>query len=131
MKTRILFFVCTVFFSIPFASAQSQSPDVSVLEGYWKLDMTPENPSDSNFAQMIITSTKDNQIQGSFYRDGVSMKEGRINTQTGVIHAALVSQDNSGKYNTSFYYEDGKLYGTTHSLSRDFLSVWTASKVAE
>ena len=131
MKTRFLLFVCTVLFSMPFACAQNQSADVSELEGYWKLDMTPENPSDSNFAQMIITSAKDNRIKGSFYRDGVSMKKGRINTQTGVIHGALVSEDNSGKYNTSFYLKDGKLYGTTHSLSRDFLAVWTASKVAE
>ncbi len=126
------FITCLILFITMYPlTAQSEAPDTAVLEGNWKLDMSPENTSDTNFAKMVITSADGNEIQGTFYRDGVAIQEGRINTQTGVIYGALVSGDNSGTYNTSFYYKDGKLYGTTHSLSRNFLSVWTATKVSK
>ena len=42
-----------------------------------------------------------------------------------------MSGDGTGKYYTSFYYEDDKIYGTTHSIDRDFLSVWTGIKEKE
>ena len=78
---------------------------------------------------MRITSVDNEKMQGTFYREGVKLKNGRINTQLGVIKAALTSGDNSGQYNTAFYYENGKLYGTTHALDRGFLAVWIAEKV--
>lgn len=91
--------------------------------------MSPENTSDENFAMMEITKATNNSLEGFFYREGVEIQEGRINTQTGIIYAALISGDNSGQYNTAFYYQDGILFGTTHSISRDFLAVWTATKL--
>lgn len=99
-----------------------------VLIGNWKLDMTPNDPNDSNFAMMEITSVKDNKLKGTFYREGVKLENGHINTQTGTIYGALMSADNSGGYNTSFYYKDNKLFGTTHAVDRKFLSVWVATK---
>jgi hypothetical protein len=103
--------------------------DLNVLVGKWKLDMTPENKTDSIYADMEITKVTNNSLEGFFYREGVEIQEGRINIQTGIIYAALISGDNSGQYNTAFYYKDGFLFGTTHSLSRDFLSVWSATKL--
>lgn len=67
-------------------------------------------------------------FEGFFYREDVRIRQGKINTQSGTIYGALVSGDNSGDYNTAFYYKDGKLYGSTHALKRDFLAVWTATK---
>lgn len=128
MKSIPFLFVLSLFLTT-FTVQGQERPDTRVLEGYWKLDMSPENATDSNFAQMIITTVSNGALSGSFYRDGVAIREGRINTQTGTIHAALVSGDGTGQYNTAFYYKDGKLYGTTHALGRDFLSVWTATKV--
>jgi len=107
----------------------NKTPDLNLLVGTWNLDMSPENKSDENFAIMEITKVTDNSIEGFFYRKGVEIQEGRINTQTGIIYAALVSGDNSGSYNTAFYLKDDILYGTTHSINRDFLSVWTAIKI--
>lgn len=104
--------------------------DLSLLKGVWTLDLSPENDSDFNFAKMTITSVDKNSLEGTFYRDGVKIREGRINTQRGILYAALVSGDNSGTYNTSFYYKDGILYGTTHSVDKDFLAVWTATKTS-
>ncbi len=107
---------------------QNNTPDISVLIGKWELDMSPEDKTDFNFASMEITKVSKNSFEGYFYREGVEIRAGRINTQLGIIYAALVSGDNSGEYNTAFYYKEGILFGTTHSLNRDFLSVWTAIK---
>lgn len=113
---------------IPKNTTETKTIDLSLLKGDWKLDLSPENDSDTNFAQMTITSIDENSLEGTFYRKGVKIREGRINTQRGILYAALVSGDNSGIYNTSFYYKEGILYGTTHSVDKDFLAVWTATK---
>jgi len=113
---------------IPKNTTETITIDLSLLKGDWKLDLSPENDSDTNFAQMTITSIDENSLEGTFYREGVKIREGRINTQRGILYAALVSGDNSGIYNTSFYYKEGILYGTTHSVDKDFLAVWTATK---
>lgn len=80
---------------------------------------------------MIISSVDKNSIEGIFYRDGVKIREGRIAISQGIIHAALISSDQSGTYNTSFHFNEGILYGTTHSLGKDFLAVWEAIKLSE
>jgi len=112
-----------------FSYSQQSELNIQQLKGTWKLDMTPENKMDSNFAIMKIDTISDNKVEGSFYREGVSIREGRTNTNCGKIYVALVSGDNSGDYNSAFYLENGKLYGTTHSLERDFLAVWVGEKM--
>lgn len=124
MKAIILISITFLFAGL---YVQGQVP-TDVLVGNWKLDMSPNNSNDSNFAMMEITSVKDDKLKGTFYRKGVKLKNGQINTQTNIIYGALMSSDNSGVYNTSFYYKDGKLYGTTHAVDRGFLSVWVAIK---
>ena len=123
MKTMILFTICSLLFSI-----ESNAQDTDVLLGTWKLDMSPQDQSDSNFAMMEIKSVKGDQMKGTFYREGVKLRNGTINTSTGVIYGALISGDKSGAYNSTFFYKDGKLYGTTHAVDRGFLAIWTATK---
>ena len=103
--------------------AQSTDVDLNVLIGKWKLDMSPQDKTDSNFAMMNITKIEDSTFEGEFYRQGVKITNAQINTQLGVIYGALVSGDNSGIYNTTFYYKDGMLQGSTHSIDKKFLSV--------
>ena len=109
--------------------AQTTDLDLNVLVGKWKLDMSPQDETDSNFALMNITRIEGNTFKGEFYREGVKIEEGRITTSEGIIYAALISGDNSGTYNTSFYFKDDMLYGSTHSLGKDFLAVWNAIKI--
>jgi hypothetical protein len=127
LLSSLFIFTNITFFTIN--QSQNNTLDIKVLIGNWKLDMSPENKTDSIFASMKITKVTNNSLEGFFYREGVEIRDGRINTQTGTIYAALVSGDNGGEYNSTFYYKDGILFGTTHSLSRDFLSVWTATKL--
>lgn len=122
MRTIILMsFVLMLGYSV---TAQ----DTQELVGKWKLDMSPQDQTDSNFAMMEITKVKGNEIHGTFYREGVKLRSGQLNTQTGTVYGALISGDNSGEYNSTFYLMDGKLYGTTHAVDREFLAVWVAVK---
>lgn len=128
MKTFYVLLV-SLLLSIPNTiKAQSTDLDLNILVGKWKLDMSPQDKTDSNFAMMVITKVEDNQFEGEFYRKGVKIRNAQINTQLGHIYAALISGDNSGSYNTTFYNKEGILYGTTHAVERNFLSVWTATK---
>lgn len=130
MKFTFLFLLVLSTFSYTYETAHARlTIDTHVLIGKWKIDLSPENKSDDKFAMMEISEVNGKTITGTFYREGVKMKDGQLNTQTGIIYGALTSSDRSGKYNTSFYLKDGMLYGTTHSLGRNFLSVWTAIKL--
>ena len=113
-----------------FANKVVQSSEINLndLVGSWKLDMSPQDNTDSNFAMMNITKVEGNTFEGEFYREGVKITNAQINTQLGVVYGALVSGDNSGTYNTTFVYKNGMLEGTTHSIDKKFLSVWTATK---
>ncbi|SEL62730.1 hypothetical protein SAMN04487910_2842 [Aquimarina amphilecti] len=108
--------------------SQENNTDLQLLIGEWKLDMSPQDKTDSNFAMMRIDKINSKTVHGTFYREGVKIQEGRINTQLDVVYVSLISGDNSGSYNTSFYYKNGKLYGSTHAVDRGFLAVWIAEK---
>ena len=129
MRKRSVLFLCIALFSGALTAQRSNETNPEMLLGEWKLDMSPQNPNDNNFAMMRITSVADSKLKGTFYREGVALKDGVVNTQTGTIYGALTSGDNSGSYNSSFYFEGGKLYGTTHAIDRGFLAVWAAEKV--
>lgn len=130
MKQLILtLFAITLMIQSPKAFSQEmEKVNPEVLLGKWILDMSPQNKEDNNFAMMEVKSIKGDDMKGNFYREGVKIQNGKINTQNGVLYGALVSGDNSGSYNSSFYYKDGLLYGSTHAIDRGFLSVWVARK---
>lgn len=129
MKKNVITLVFFAVFAFYTTAQESSEINTKVLLGEWKLDMSPQNKTDNNFAMMQITSVDNAKLKGTFYREGVKLKNGQINTQMGTIYGALTSGDNSGAYNTSFYFKDGKLYGTTHAIDRGFLAVWIAEKV--
>lgn len=128
MKSIMIVLFAFFAFSINGIAQTTPTTETDELVGNWILDMSPEDKTDSNFATMEITKIADNKIRGTFYSSDVRFRDGNINRKANRIYGALVSGDNSGSYNTSFYYEDGKLYGTTHALGRDFLAVWVATK---
>ena len=127
LQSLLLFSIFT-FFGIVNSQAQITDIDLQELVGTWKLDMTPQDTTDNNFAMMSITKINSQMVEGEFYRTSVAIKEGRVNTQSGTIYVALISGDNSGEYNSTFYYKDGMLFGSTHAVDRGFLAVWTATK---
>jgi hypothetical protein len=125
VKTIVFLSFLTISFSV---QSQISNDDLQQLVGTWKLDMSPQDKTDNNFAMMSITKITEGSVEGEFYRTSVQIQDGKVNTQSGIIYVALISGDNSGTYNSSFYYEDGVLYGSTHAVERGFLAVWTATK---
>ena len=95
--------------SISMVHAQKKELDPSILKGKWILDTTPHIEDDSKFASMEITKVTGDTLEGYFYRAGVNITEGQINLSTGKMYGALVSGDGTGKYYTSFYYENEPL----------------------
>lgn len=129
MKMTYLLLVFLLTSSFSYFEEPSTEIDLTVLIGTWKLDMSPQDTTDANFAMMKVTDIIDNSFKGEFYREGVKIRNAQINTQLGIIYGALISGDGSGEYNTTFYHQNGKLYGSTHAVDRNFLSVWTATKL--
>ena len=127
---HLIFLLCLFCFQ-PFWDGGEQKTDPQLLIGSWKIDMSPQDLSDENYAIMRIEKLEENRFEGIFYREGVRIQNGQINTQLGRLYGALVSADGTGQYNTAFYYEDGRLHGSTHAIERNFLSVWTAKKIEE
>jgi hypothetical protein len=128
MKSLILAIGLSTFLSTTFAKPPTNQNVTESLIGTWILDMTPNDINDNNFAKMVVRKIDKGQFYGDFYRDGVEIQSGQINIQSERVYAALVSSDNSGSYNSTFYLEDGSLFGTTHAIERNFLAVWTATK---
>ncbi len=124
----LLVFICLF---LGFHALRGQTTDSSIstsLIGTWKLDMTPADPNDDYYEYMEIREIKEGNVKGWFYRSEVRMKYGRLDTTTGTAYIALVSGDRSGDYNTTAKLVNGQLEGTTHSLKRNFISVWTGVK---
>ncbi|MEL6972916.1 MAG: hypothetical protein AAFO02_22320 [Bacteroidota bacterium] len=131
MKSLIVLCTCLLTFSVSDIPQTTDSTDLEVLVGHWQLDMSPQDQTDDNFAMMTISKIDGNSFTGEFYREGVEIRNAQTNTQLGIIYGALISGDRSGTYNTTFYYKDGILHGTTHAVDKNFLAVWTAVKVKQ
>ena len=124
MKTILLpLCMCLVLTSL-----KAQSTQTSDLIGEWQLDMSPEDTEDERFAMMRIDKIENMAFSGTFYREGVIIEKGQLNTQLSTVYGALISRDNSGSYNSTFFLKDGKLYGSTHAIDRGFLAVWIGTK---
>ena len=119
----------SLLLTLQFSYAQEQAlqDPLKQLEGTWKVDLSPGNPDDDNFTELVIKEISPLGVKGSFYYS--KLREGRINLNFDGVYFAFVTDDGSGDYNTSAIFKEGKLIGTTHSLGRDFLAVWTAEKI--
>lgn len=128
MKSLLLLILST-FWSFTSTSEQITTTDSIYTEliGIWEIDFSPENSSDNWGTIMTIRKATDNEIEAVFYNS--NSREGRTAVRDSVIHFAFVTSDGNDDYNTYGRFENGVLYGSTHSLGRDFLAPWTAKKI--
>ncbi len=100
--------------------------DLASLAGTWRLDLRPAPDAEPYFQELVISVDGD-RVEGSFYN--TAFRDFHFNGTWSDPHFAFVTQDGSGGlYNTSVRLIDGRLEGTTHSLGRGFLSVWTGER---
>lgn len=123
MKWLPLFLlVCTT------ALVSAQSPDPAALVGTWQVDLTPKPGAEPYFQKLVITEVNDSTFTSTFYYDS-EIQEARFNADWGALTIAFFTADGSGPYNTAARLEGDLLKGTTHSIGRDFVALWTARKV--
>ena len=109
------------------ASADDGTPTSAALVGTWRIDLRPTPDADAYFQEFVISEVDGTSFQGTFY--GSEVTQGRINADWGAIHFAFVTSDGSGQYNTSGVFDGRTIRGTTHSLGRGFISVWSGERV--
>ncbi len=102
-------------------------PDPEALVGTWRVDLRPTPDAEAYYREFVVRRVDGETFEGSFY--GTELQHGRVNTDWGSLHFAFATSDGSGVYNTSGVLDGDKLRGTTHSLGREFLAVWTAERV--
>ncbi len=96
------------------------------LEGAWTVDLRPTPDAEPYDQEFIVTEAGAGRIRGTFY--GTPIEQGNVNPDWGALHFAFVTEDGSGVYHTTGVLRGERLEGTTHSLGRGFLSVWTATR---
>lgn len=127
MRIVIVAFLC-ILATAP--SAQTDPPSGSVsaddLVATWKVDLHPTPGADPYFQELVVESVEDGVPAGEFY--GTKIESARVNTDWGAVHFAFVTRDGSGAYHHAGVLRDGRIEGTTLSIGRGFLAVWTASR---
>ena len=122
-----LAFSLFVLLVAPAALAQSTSADA--LIGTWTVDLRPTPDADAYTQPFVVTASESLAFGGTFY--GSPLETAVANTVWGDLRVAFTTSDGSGVYHHTAALRDGILHGTTHSLGRGFLSVWTATRDAE
>jgi hypothetical protein len=98
--------------------------DAGALVGTWTVDLRPTPDAEPYLKTFVVRSVADGRLEGTFY--DTPIREGHLDTAWGAVRFAFVTEDGTGVYHTSGTLENGRLEGTTHSLGRGFLQVWSA-----
>ena len=125
MKTMTPVLLAACLLSL--AAAAGPAPDPNALVGTWRVDLRPTPDAEPYYQEFVVSSVDGDTFAGSFY--GTAIEHGRVNTDWGAVHFAFVTADGSGAYNSTGVLADGILRGSTHSLGRGFLAVWTADRI--
>lgn len=106
-------------------SVARASVSEEALVGTWKVDLRPTPDAAPYFQTFVVRSVGDG-FEMEFY--GTPATNIHINKDWGHVEFAFTTEDGSGVYHTSGRLLGERLEGRTHSLGRNFLSVWTAER---
>ena len=113
-----------------FHHVESSEKTLYDVVGTWKVDLRPTPDAAPYYQYLKITKIKDGRVEGTFYNSPIQY--GNINDNWGKVVIAFITQDAGGTtYNTAIEVDGYTMTGTTHSLGRDFLAVWTGEKIVE
>ncbi|GAB5537235.1 MAG: hypothetical protein Rubg2KO_34840 [Rubricoccaceae bacterium] len=101
------------------------SPVKSVL-GTWMVDLRPTPDAEPYTQPFVLRASEDASFTGSFYNSPI--QSAVVNDDWGSLRIAFTTSDGSGVYHHTATLRDGRLHGTTHSIGRGFLAVWTAAR---
>ena len=96
------------------------------LFGTWEIDLRPLPEASPYLKEFTVSAFDEGILKGLFYN--TPFNNGRVNAAWGKVYFAFTTADNSGTYYHSGYLENGKLYGTSFSPARGFMSPWFSTK---
>lgn len=99
---------------------------MSALLGTREIDLRPNPQAPPYLKEFTISTYEGKNLRGFFYN--TPFEGGKINTAWGKVYFAFTTADNSGTYYHSGYLENGKLYGTSFSSGRGFMSPWFSTR---
>ncbi len=127
MRTLLVLALCL---GTSAASAEPEGkPSPQALVGTWKVDLRPLPDADPYYQEFVVSEASDDTLAGSFY--GTPISNGGLNNDWGELRFAFVTGDGTGAYNTTGVVRGNRIEGTTHSVGRNFLSVWSAQRVVD
>jgi hypothetical protein len=100
------------------------TPTADDLVGTWRVDLRPTPDAEPYYQEFVVEAVDGETLVGSFY--GTLIENARVNTDWSQVHFAFTTSDGSGVYSTSGVLVGAGLHGTTLSIGREFLAVWTA-----
>ncbi len=101
---------------------------VEQMFGSWDVDLRPTPTADAYLVPMTFNRNDDGTYSATFY-GGVAASEIQVNSYFEEPHVAFITNDGSSDYHTTFrLVNENELRGTTHSVGRDFLAVWSAKR---
>ncbi|MFX0556745.1 serine hydrolase domain-containing protein [Maribacter sp. CXY002] len=100
--------------------------DVEKIKGNWKIDLRPTPNSEPYLKDLYITEVSGNGFSGEFY--GSQFSNALVNNDWGKLHFAFTTIDNSYTYYHSGYFSGNRIYGTSYSEGRKFISYWQGTK---
>jgi len=106
------------------SAAPAPSPVESVL-GTWMVDLRPTPDAEPYTQPFVLRASEDAPFAGSFYNSPI--ESATVNDAWDDLRIAFTTSDGSGVYHHTAVLRDGRLHGTTHSIGRGFLAVWTAA----
>lgn len=106
--------------------APTRAPAAADLVGTWQVDLRPTPDAPPYVQAFVVTGVQGKSFSGSFY--GTPISQSKINTDWGAVRIAFVTGDGSGEYHHSAVLTGHRLEGLTHSVGRDFLAYWSATK---
>jgi hypothetical protein len=110
----------------PPVTAPPAASDLTSLIGTWKVDLRAVPDATPYYQNLVITSVENGRLKGKFY--GTAFEDSSTNKDWGPIYFAFTTSDRTGAYHTAGRLVNGRLEGTTQSIGRGFLSVWTAER---
>lgn len=126
MRILLLALIGSLLLGVP-GSALTLSHPSEALVGTWQVDLRPTPDAEPYYQEFEVFDVEGSELTGRFY--GSEIVQGSINDDWGQVRFAFTTQDGSGIYHTAGVLDGDRLSGTTHSLGRNFLSVWTAERM--
>jgi len=100
--------------------------DIDKIKGVWHIDLRPTPNSEPYIKDFVITDISGNEFSGEFY--STQFSNGLLNNDWKNIHFAFTTKDLNNTYYHSGYFKGEKIYGTSYSEDRKFISYWTGAR---